>query len=74
MTRNESTKEGQVNSMSVLSKEGNVPRKKKIKLNIPAGTTLCPKCEGIGCKMCGGKGYYDPYKEDQRIKQHRLIL
>ena len=55
--------------MSVLSKEGNVPRKKKIKLNIPAGTTLCPKCEGIGCKMCGGKGYYDPYKEDQRIKE-----
>ena len=39
--------------------------RRKLKLNIPAGTTLCPKCEGIGCSMCGGKGYYDAHVDRQ---------
>ena len=41
-----------------------MPRR-KLKLNISAGTTLCPKCEGMGCSMCGGKGYYDAHVDKQ---------
>lgn len=37
-----------------------MPRK-RLKLNIPADTTLCPQCDGKGCLMCGGKGYYDAH-------------
>ena len=39
--------------------------RRKLKLNIPAGTTLCPKCEGMGCDLCGGKGYYDAHVDRQ---------
>ncbi len=40
-------------------------RRKGLKVNVPAGTTLCPNCEGTGCTMCGGKGYYDAHKDKQ---------
>lgn len=40
-------------------------RKRRSKMIIPGGTTLCPQCEGVGCAMCGGKGYYDAHLDKQ---------
>lgn len=44
----------------------------RLKVNVPAGTTLCPKCEGRGCMMCGGKGYYDAHVDRQTSMQPPL--
>lgn len=44
-----------------------MPKGKRLKLNIPTGRTLCPKCDGIGCKVCGGKGYYDAHVDSQSL-------
>ena len=36
------------------------------KLVIPDGMTLCRQCKGVGCKTCGGKGYYQKKKRKPR--------
>ena len=36
------------------------------KIVIPDGMTLCRQCKGVGCKTCGGKGYYQKKKRKAR--------